>query len=220
MQPTDNILASVARDGFALKDDFLPGALFAELDALVLAAWRDGTGWRTRVKGPGRSSKVPLQSGANVRRIGQLLDQVGGVEGNHFSYLYHQLHVDDDVNNLVRRIEQASLEAWGEATERLIGRYDRTNFSLTAFTAGCRLSPHTDHGGKDAYRLTMLLYFTGEGGSEVPLMFGDETTPVCIAPRPNRSVIFLPSPATTHWIAPVPIEDHHTARLAFSGWLL
>ncbi len=220
MRSIDEIRAALERDGFAVADDLLPRPVFEDLDARVLASWRGGIGWNTRVKGPGASRNLPLSAGDRLRQIAELVDGVDEGSGDVFTYLYHQLHADRDESGLVRGIEDVALAAWCEAIDRLVGPFDRTNFSLTAFTPGCRLARHTDHGGERAYRLTILLYFTGEGSSEVPLMFGGSEAPARIVPQPNRSVIFVPSAVTTHWVDPVPFEDQGTARLAFSGWLI
>lgn len=220
MQSIDNIRAALKRDGFAVADDLLPRPIFEDLDARVLASWRGGIGWNTRVKGPGTPRNLPLAVGEHLHQIAELVDRVDEGNGDVFTYLYHQLHADCDETGLIRSIEEVALAAWREAIEQLVGPFDRTNFSLTAFTPGCRLARHTDHGGQSAYRLTILLYFTGEGSSEGPLMFGGGEAPARIAPRPNRSVIFVPSKTTTHWIDPVPFKRDESARIAFSGWLI
>lgn len=214
------ISAALERDGFAVVDDLLPRAVFDNLDARVRASWRCGSGWKTRVKGPGTSRSLPLTSGDSLRQIAELVDRADDSSGDVFTYLYHQLHADRDESGLVRSIEEFALAAWRDVIENLVGHFDKTNFSLTAFNEGCRLARHTDHGGEIAYRLTMLLYFTSEGSSEVPLMFCGKTAPARIIPRPNRSVIFVPSVDTTHWIDPVSCEDECGARIAFSGWLI
>lgn len=220
MLSIDEIRDAMQRDGYMVQDELLPRSVYNELDRLVLESWRCGIGWNTRVKGPSASRLLPLQTGARLQQVAHLIDRVMDEDCDSFTYLYHQLHNDRDEDGLVRRIEEATCAAWHKAILHLIGHFDRTNFSLTAFTPGCRLERHTDYGGNDAYRMTMLLYFTGEGTSEVPLMFGDGNAPTCIRPLPNRSVIFIPSASTSHWISPVPFEDDHTVRLAFSGWLL
>ncbi|WP_268874929.1 2OG-Fe(II) oxygenase [Cereibacter johrii] len=220
MHSIDDIRAALKRDGFALADDLLPRPIFEDLDARVLASWRGGIGWNTRVKGPGTSRNLSLATGDRLHQIAALVDRVDEGSGDVFTYLYHQLHADRDESGLVRSIEEVALAAWREAIKHLIGPFERTNFSLTAFTPGCRLARHTAHGGESAYRLTILLYFTGEGSSEGSLMFGGSEAPACIAPRPNRSVIFVPSATTTHWINRVPFGKAKSARIAFSGWLI
>jgi hypothetical protein len=220
MRSIDEICAALERDGFAVADDLLPRPVFEDLDARVLASWRGGSGWNTRVKGPGPSRNLSLETGDRLRQIATLIDRLDDGSGDVFTYLYHQLHADRDESGLVRSIEEVALAAWREAIDHLVRSFERTNFSLTAFSPGCRLARHTDYSGEGAYRLTILLYFTGEGSNDVPLMFGGSEAPARIVPRPNRSVIFVPSAATTHWIDPVSFEDEGTARLAFSGWLI
>lgn len=220
MRAFEEIHATLERDGFAVADDLLPGPVFDDLDARVLASWRTGVNWNTRVKGPGRPRILPLATGTCLSQITELIDRVDDGGGDVFTYLYHQFHEGCDQRGLVRSIEEVVVTAWRETIEHLVGPFERTNFSLTAFSPGCRLARHTDHGGEGAYRLTMLLYFSGEGSCEIPLMFGNGVPPARIYPRPNRSVIFVPSAETTHWIDPVPFQEERTVRLAFSGWLI
>ncbi len=220
MLSIDEIRDALRRDGYAVQDALLPWAVFDDLDGRVLESWRNRIGWNTSVKGPGPCRHLPLQLGDSARPIADLVDRVTDGGGDSFTYLYHQLRKDQDESGLVRRIEEVTCDAWREAISHLVGPFERTSFSLTAFTPGCRLEPHTDHGGKDVYRLTILLYFTGTGTGTVPLMFGDSKVPAIIKPTPNRSVIFVPSTASTHWIDRVPFNGDHTVRLAFSGWLL
>lgn len=220
MRPINEIREALQRDGFAVQDALLPKSVFDELDRRVAESWRSGIGWSTRVKGAGPSHLLPLQSGTRLRKVAALIDCVMAGSADSFTYLYHQLHNERDESGLLDRIEEVTCSAWRDVIGHLVGPFDRTNFSLTAFTPGCRLERHTDYGGKHAYRLTILLYFSSKGESEVPLMFGDSKTPISIQPVPNRSVIFVPSTATTHWIEPVPFEENYPVRLAFSGWLL
>lgn len=215
----DQALEALAKRSFAIRDDLLPEPIFRELDAQVLASWLSGIGWKTRIKGVGAPKILPLQANLQTQKLGALIDSVEARDAQAFTYIYHQLHCSNDRSALVQRIEVAAIAAWREVVDRSAGIYAGTNFSLTAFTPGCRLAPHTDHGGRDAYRLTILLYFTGEGSTHEPLCFGDRGHPARIYPRPNRSVVFAPSKATNHWIEPVPSSEGSSARLAFSGWI-
>ena len=210
----------MSTNGFAVVDNLLVRSQYCLLKSRVRSSWESGDDWRTRVKGPGSATKVPLQKGDKLRQIATLVDRVEATDKARFTYLFHQLHADDDKAGLVKATEEAVLSIISNTIGLVVGGYRRTSFSLTAFTPGCRLRPHTDHGGSEAYRLTVILYFSEPTDCEAPLMFdGSARTPHRIEARPNRLVIFLPSATSIHWVDRVP-DGNGTARLAFSGWLI
>lgn len=148
MRSINEICDALQRDGFAVQDALLPKSVFDELDKRVVESWRSGIGWGTRVKGLGPSHLLPLQLGTRLRKVAALIDCVMDGSGDSFTYLYHQLHKDRDESGLLHRIEEVTCAAWREVIGHLVGPFDRTNFSLTAFTPGCRLERHTDFGGR------------------------------------------------------------------------
>ncbi|MET3234181.1 UNVERIFIED_ORG: hypothetical protein ABIC54_006397 [Burkholderia sp. 1263] len=213
--------AKLARDGVLIQDEILARPDFEEFDRAARCCWQQMTGWRTRVKGPGAARDIELQDPTAMGRIGALLDAHETANPGEFTYLYSSLHQSRDQSGTVRKIGHALIGAWhGSVGELLAPPFD-TNFSLTAYTPHCRLAQHTDFSlGTSPYRLTLLLFFCNTDAGLAPLHFEFKGKRQVIRAVPNRSVLFVPSPATNHWIEPVVSTDPGVLRLAFSGWLL
>ncbi|MEG1312704.1 MAG: 2OG-Fe(II) oxygenase [Bacilli bacterium] len=222
MQFNDDLI-KFQRDGFLVKDATIPQSLFADFDRQVNNSWQSGKNWITRIKGIGEAKSFPLQSGDKVKQIGALLDDYSKYDPKGFYYLFHSLQEEDDSSFLIKKIKAEMLAAWEDYILRLVSTPYTTHFSLTSYTSFCRLSPHTDYSTKNnPYRLALLLYFgnSQEDISTAPLYFSFREKKHCIEPQKNRSVLFIPTPETLHWIEQVPNDGTLSARLAFSGWLI
>lgn len=221
MHPSSDLLETLRRDGLLVRDKLLPQAVFDGYARRVRSSWKSREGWVTRVKGPGEAKALPIQPSDKVREIGVLLDAYSSSNPESFSYLYHSLHESNDNACLIKDIAQDTIAAWQDFITHLIVFPYQTNFSLTAYTPHCRLTSHTDYStDTDPYRLTLLLYFGGEGDDIVPLYFNFAGHQHRVTPQRNRSVLFVPTPETEHWIEPVPHSSTQSVRLAFSGWLI
>lgn len=213
--------AEVERDGLFIRDEIFTPPVFEEFDRAVRCSWEQSTGWHTRIKGPGAARAIPLQGTAQTAQIGALLKAHEAAHPAEFTYLYHSLHESRDQSGIIRTIGDALITEWRECIEDLVDPPFRTNFSLTAYTPHCQLTSHTDHAvGHEPYRLTLLFYLSGSGAGLAPLHFEFNGKRKVIQALPNRSVMFVPSTATNHWIEPVVSTDPRALRLAFSGWLI
>ncbi|MDC9597093.1 2OG-Fe(II) oxygenase [Xenorhabdus anantnagensis] len=224
LSETGSMKDTLENAGFIYRDNFLPNDVFQNLNQEVIKSWHKGTGWRTRVKGTTEAKVLPLQSLANVQKIRSLLNKQMESRYSGFSYLYHSLHQDNDEVGLVSQIRTEVIKGWSAEIRALIGHWDQTNFSLTAYTPFCFLDMHTDYVPDAArYKLTLLLYFGGEGmfPEQADLVFDYRGQKTAIPAIPNRSVLFVPSPETNHGIPSGSVDPSiHFCRLAFSGWLL
>lgn len=218
----DTAIAQLTCDELLVRDNLLPMPLFAEFDGQVRRSWQTQQGWMTRLKGLGKARALPVQSLDQTKEIATLLDIYSGYATSEFSYLYHSMHEMHDESGLIQAIGREVIAAWEDRIPRLLARPYETNFSLTAYTPYCRLTPHTDYTAEARpYRLTLLLYFGGDGDNEqAPLHFNYGGRHRIIEARRNRSVLFVPSATTEHWINPIAQRDPEPLRLAFSGWLL
>ncbi|OXS99075.1 hypothetical protein B7H23_12780 [Notoacmeibacter marinus] len=219
-----SVRTALETNGFISRDDFLPDDTFRALNDRVLQSWEGGNGWRTRVKGPAEAKVLPLQPPSKTLKIRSLLDEQANGANSGFSYLYHSLHQENDDAGLIARISTAVIEEWNPVIKELIGKWDRTNFSLTAYTPPSFLDSHTDHDPSGPrYQITLLLYFgdAGKQTKQAGLVFDYLGRKSIIPATPNRAVLFVPSPETNHGIPRANVNGTPAyTRLAFSGWLI
>lgn len=209
------------RDGLLVRDDLLANTIFSDYARRARNSWQSQEGWMTRVKGPGVEQTFPLLPKEKVQEIGSFLDACSMSNPDEFCYLYHSLNKSNENKGLIEEITRDVIKAWQDCLSNLIAFPYKTNFSLTAYTPHCRLTSHTDYSSVgEPYRLTLLLYFGGEADGVEPLYFKFNEHQQRIMPRRNRSVLFVPTLETEHWIQPVPESPTQSVRLAFSGWLM
>lgn len=198
----------------------LPELNFKELNDRVFERWIVDTGWKTRARRGESTIVVPRLQRTALKTARDLFE--GDVLSAHFfQYLYHSLHESSDLSGLIDEIKMQVSRAWNDVIcDVCIPTPTKSNFSLTCFDQGCFLGPHTDAGGTDLYKVTLLLYF---GNSKIDptdgaLRFRFRENDIIIAAKPNRAVLFVPNNDTVHWVPEITRAE--TCRFAFSGWLL
>lgn len=216
----NSMLDQLERDGFLVRDNLLHDNVIQHHKSTVQYSWDVGDGWMTRVKAGDTAKVFARQDQKKLTQIKKLVRNGTSYQG--FQYLYHSLHQKSDTTGFIAPILHDVKTAWGDIIAAVAPDTQSTNFSLTAFTPGCFLDAHNDYrDGSNAYRVTLLLYFGGQtdtsqsGGGLVFDYRGKQQT---IEPRYNRSILFVPTPETNHWIAALP--ERSSPRLALSGWLL
>lgn len=202
--------------GVLVRDDLLPSETFDIHRSAVQNSWSSGTGWNTRIKAGSEAKTFPRQSQDAVDKLREL---VRGHEDKTFQYLYHSMHEENDTRSAIKPILHDVRRAWADVIDQIAPKTRATNFSLSSFTPGCFLDEHTDHtDNENPYLVTILLYFGGAAEGQGGLIFDFDGHRQTISPNANRSILFVPTPETAHWIETVP--NGAAPRLALSGWLL
>ena len=224
--PDDTMKQELKETGFLIRDDFLPQPLFETLQAEALTVWDDSSAWETRIKGPGDPVSLPRQGRRKLRQISQLLDQQKVKRPEMFTYAYHCLKENATSAPWLDKVTRHLINGWQHEIARLEIQPQSSQFSLTAFTHDCYLDPHTDYSPQHEkpYRLTLILYFqharsSGNGGCLEFDYMGEKR---CVLPKPNRSVLFIPTDQTIHSVpsSSDPLSAQTGPRLALSGWLI
>ena len=203
--------------GFLVRDKLLPQLVFERHKQAVLQSWNSGNGWATRIKAGPEAKIFSRQDQSALEQIEPLVR--AHAKNGEFQYLYHSMHEGRDEVGVIHSIFADVRAAWSDVIDLVAPDATKTNLSLTSFTPGCFLDAHNDHGdGSSKYRVTLLLYFGSESAEAGGLVFNYRGKKDVIAPLQNRSVLFVPTSETEHWIERVPNDS--APRLALSGWLL
>lgn len=198
----------------------LPPSMFSEFNDRVIASWLEGAGWKTRAR-RGEATVVMPRLQASAFNAARDVFKGDILSADCFQYIYHSLHESADSSGLIGEISKQLSRAWEDVLRDVcVPSPTRSNFSLTCFTQGSFLGPHTDAGGSEIYKVTLLLYFEDPqaAASEGDLRFRFRENDIAVSARPNRAVLFVPSNDTVHWVPE--IVNPATRRFAFSGWLL
>lgn len=203
--------------GFLMRDELLATDVFERHKEAALRSWESGSGWATRIKAGSEAMVLARQDQSALEQIEPLIRAHS--EDGEFQYLYHSMHEDQDDAGIIPPILADVRAAWSDVISLVAPDAVDTNLSLTSFTPGCFLDAHNDLGdGSNKYLATLLLYF-GSGNAEAGgLVFDFRGSRDLIVPVQNRSVLFVPTSDTEHWIERIP--GGAKPRLALSGWLL
>lgn len=212
------------KHGFVVRDNFLPEDVFNELALRAQSSWKSRQGWRLRLKGAAKPISLPLQEAAALEDIRNLIDKKKAADPTCFTYMFHSLQEVDDDHGLVAAMSIGVIQGWEDLISEIGLSWSETNFSITAFSKLCFLDSHTDHQDiNNPYQLTLLLYLSSEVESrDKALCFDFNGIVSTIEARPNRSVAFVPSSSSNHWIERSLSRDSSlfAPRLALSGWLI
>ncbi|NRB67650.1 MAG: 2OG-Fe(II) oxygenase [Vibrio sp.] len=210
----------ITQNGYLCIDDFFDKASFANFNKAVIDSWQQQQGWRTRVGHNGKKFNTELLTLEKREKVFQKMN-LPPVPADRFSFIYHFVDQGSDV--LVRKIAKQAMAHWLPILGLNATEFEQS-FSLTSFNRYCFIDNHNDHTSSaqvSPYKVTIIVYF---GDPEFPpsqskLVFDYQGTVHEITPMPNRSVMFFPSPHTTHRVEHNQSQDDEP-RLALSGWLM
>ncbi len=219
-QISNTILQRQLKDnGYIIVDDFFGPSLFKVLNKLVLQTWSSQKDWCTKVRHKGKSFETSMLDIHQREKVATKINQ-SSFDHSRFSYIYHT--ATPACSDLVDSISNKAIEQW-LPTLGIPWKSYKTQFSLTAFNRHCFIDNHNDYTSGTTmppYLVTIIVYFgeDTEMSHESPLVFNYKGNEKHIEPKPNRSVMFIPTKDTIHRVEPN-LSSTDRARLALSGWL-
>ncbi|EDK28759.1 2OG-Fe(II) oxygenase [Vibrio sp. 10N.261.52.A1] len=217
---SQKIRQQITKNGFLCIDDFFDKTSFTNFNKAVIESWQQQRGWRTRVGHNGKKFNTELLTLEKRKKVFQKMNQAP-VPEDRFSFIYHFLDQGNDA--LVSQIAKQAVANWLPLLGLDVTEFEQS-FSLTSFNRHCFIDNHNDHTNSaqvKPYKVTIIVYFGNSEllSSQSKLIFDYQGTVHDITPLPNRSVMFFPSPNTTHRVENQQSRGDEP-RLALSGWLM